>query len=173
MNNLLITNGVRFFVLVLLQVLVFKGITFNGEWASYINLIVYPVFIILLPLRIPHFLLVILGFVIGICIDMFYDSLGVHASACVFIAFIRPIILRLLSPQGGYNMSFSPTKARFGSTWFLIYSSVMLFIHLFFYFSVEAFTFYHIDEIFLKTLFTFFISMIFIIVYQFSLNPLD
>ena len=173
MNNILITNAVRFVVLVLLQVLVFKGITFGGDWASHINLIVYPIFIILLPLRTPHFLLVILGFLIGITIDMFYDSLGVHASACVFIGFIRPIVLAFLAPQGGYNMSFSPTKARYGNTWFLIYASVMLFLHLFFYFSVEAFTFYHIGQIFMKTLFTFFISMIFIIVYQFSLNPLD
>ena len=173
MNNILITNAVRFIVFVLLQVLVFKGISFGGEWSGYFNLIVYPIFIILLPLRVPHFLQVILGFLIGVCIDFFYDSPGVHASACVFLGFIRPIVLAALAPQGGYNMSFSPTKARFGSTWFLIYSSVMLFLHLFFYFSVEAFTFYHIGQIFLKTLFTFFISMIFIIVYQYSLNPLD
>ncbi len=173
MNSIVTTNIVRFIVFVLLQVLVFKGISFGGEWSGYFNLIVYPIFIILLPLRLPHFLIVILGFVLGISIDLFYDSLGVHASACVFLGFIRPLVLEILAPQGGYNMSFSPTKARFGNTWFLIYASTMMFLHLFFYFSVEAFTFYHIGQIFLKTLFTFFISMIFIIVYQFSLNPLD
>jgi len=174
MNNILITNAVRFVVFVFLQVLVFKRISIgSGEWSSYVNLIVYPIFIILLPLRTPHFLMVLLGFLIGITIDSFYDSPGVHASACVFIGFIRPVILAAMAPQGGYNMSYSPTKARFGNTWFIIYASIMLFLHLFFYFSVEAFTFWLIDDIFLKTLFTFFISMIFIIIYQFSLNPLE
>ncbi|MFK7808132.1 MAG: hypothetical protein AB8F74_10065 [Saprospiraceae bacterium] len=173
MNNVIVTNLVRFIVLVLLQTLVLQRINLGGEYSNFFHIIIYPLFIILLPLRIPHALLVLLGFVAGITVDVFYDSLGVHASAAVFIAFIRPLVLNILSPQKGYDMTFSPTKARFGAAWFFPYAATMMLIYLFFYFSVEVFTFYFIGQIMLRTLCSFFLSMLFIIVLQFLFDPLD
>ncbi len=173
MNNAILTNTVRFIGLVLLQAMVLQYISIGGSRSNYFHAIVFPLFIIWLPLRIHHALLVLLGFAIGITVDLFYDSLGIHASACVFIAFIRPLILRFISPQGGYNMNFSPTRARFGTSWFLIYAAIMMLAYLFFYFSVEVFTFYLFGEIALRTLCSFFLSMFFITILQFLVNPLD
>jgi hypothetical protein len=127
----------------------------------------------LLPLRTPHSVLVLLGFVIGVVIDAFYNSYGVHASACVFIGFIRPFVLKLIEPKGGYLQNSSPTKRRLGTSWFFIYSSIILFIHLFFYFSVEAFTYYYIGDIILKTVSSFLFSIIIITLYQFIFDPLE
>ncbi|MEM1319301.1 MAG: rod shape-determining protein MreD [Bacteroidota bacterium] len=173
MNSTVLANTLRFLGLVFLQVLVLKRFSLGWENFNYFNIFLYPLFIMLLPLRIPHSLLVGLGFVLGIGIDIFYDSPGVHASAGVFTAFIRPFVLSFMEPRGGYNVNHTPTKARFGLSWFLIYSSVLMFAHLFFYFSVEAFTFYYIGDIFLRTVSSFFISMIFIIMYQFIFDPRD
>ena len=139
----------------------------------FFHVIIYPLFIILLPLRIPHALLVFLGFIAGIVVDFFYESPGIHASAAVFMAFIRPTVLNIMSPSKGYNMNFSPTKARFGAAWFLPYAAAMMVIYLFFYFSVEIFTFYYIGQIMLRTICSFFLSMVFIIVIQFLFDPLD
>ncbi len=173
MNSTVLANIWRFLGLVLLQVLVLKRFTLGSEDFNYFNIFIYPLFIMLLPLRTPHALLVFLGFVAGLCIDIFYDSPGVHASAGTFTAFIRPFVLSFMEPRGGYNVNHTPTKARFGLSWFLIYAGVLLFLHLFFYFSVEAFTFYYIGDIFLRTVSSFFISMIFIIMYQFLFDPRD
>lgn len=173
MNNVIVTNVVRFVALVLLQVLVLQRINIGGEYSDFFHVIIFPLFIILLPLRIPHPLLVFLGFLIGITVDLFYESPGIHASAAVFIAFVRPFVLSLLAPSKGYNMNFSPTKARFGAAWFLPYAATMMMIYLFFYFSVEMFTFYYIGQITLRTLSSFFLSMVFIIVIQFLFDPVD
>ena len=99
MNNIILTNAVRFIGLVLLQVLVLQRINIGGSYADLFHIIVFPLFIMLLPLRTPQALLVVLGFMIGITVDWFYDSPGIHASASVFIAFIRPLILKAVAPS--------------------------------------------------------------------------
>ncbi len=171
MSNVIVANIFRFLGLVILQVLVLRSINLGGADFNYISIIIYPLFLILLPLRTPHSLLVLLGFVLGFFVDVFYDTYGVHASASVFTAFIRPYILAIYEPKGGYNINYSPTKHRFGINWFLIYAATLLFLHLFFYFSVDAFTFYYIGDIFLRTIFSFLVSIILVVIYQFVFDP--
>ena len=173
MSNVVFSNILRFIGLVLVQVFIFKKIVIGGSSFNYVSLIIYPLFLMLLPLRTPHSLLVLLGFVIGIIVDAFYDSYGVHASASVFIGFIRPYVLRILEPKGGYTQNTSPTKRRLGTSWFFIYAAIILFLHLFFYFSMEAFTFYYIVDIILKTVSSFIISIVIIMLYQFIFDPLE
>ncbi len=173
MNNVVFSNILRFFGLLIVQVLLLKKIVIGGSSFNSVSLIIYPLFLMLLPLRTPHSILVLLGFIIGILIDAFYDSYGVHASASVFIGFIRPYVIKIIEPKGGYMQNTSPTKRRLGATWFFVYSSIILFAHLFFYFSVEAFTFYYIGEIILKTVSSFILSMIIIMLYQYIFDPLE
>lgn len=173
MNNTIAINFLRFLGLVVVQGLVFKNV--GNDWLQfpYLQIIVFPVFILLLPLRTPRPLVTLLGFGIGLVIDFFYNTLGLHASAAVFTAYIRHFILRLLEPRNGYNANYSPTAARMGIGWFLQYSSLLTILHLFFYFSVEAFTFVYIADILLKTVVSFAASMIFVMIYQLIFNPLD
>ncbi len=173
MNSLILKNIVRFIGLVAIQVLVLKQIYFQAPVLKHVFVIIYPIFILLLPLRTANVLVIFLGFALGIVIDAFYDSLGIHASACVFTAFLRPYILTFLEPRGGYNINQSPTKYRFGIGWFLRYSSILMLLHLFFYFSVEAFTFVYIGTILLRTGLSFVFSMFFVLVYQYIFNPKD
>jgi len=173
MSNVIFSNILRFFGLLIVQVLIFKKIVIGGSEFIYVSLIIYPLFLILLPLRTPHSILVFLGFVIGVLVDAFYDSYGVHASASVFVGFIRPYVLKIIEPKGGYMLNSSPTKRRLGPSWFFIYSSIILFAHLFFYFSVEAFTFHYIGDIILKTVSSFLISIVIIMLYQFIFDPLE
>ena len=173
MNSIIFANGFRFLALVLVQVLLLQTISLGGEDFNYVQVILYPIFILLLPLRIPHTLLVFLGFVIGISVDIFYGSIGIHASASVFTAYIRPYVLSLIAPRGGYNMNYSPNKHYFGINWFFIYACIMLFAHLFFYFSVEAFTFAYIVDIFISTIASFIVSIVFVVIYQYLFDPRD
>lgn len=173
MNSIIFTNSFRFLGLVLIQGFILSNVGANWERFPYFNVLIYPLFIILLPLKTPRALQILLGFVLGISIDIFYNSLGIHASAAVFLAFIRPFVLKYLEPRGGYNVNYSPTKRRMGLPWFLRYASILLFAHIFYYFFVEAFTPVYMVDILLKTFFSFIVSMIIITMLQFLFNPVD
>lgn len=166
MNNDVLKQVLRFIFLVLLQVLLLRRASPSWENFNYINIYLYPIFIMLLPLRTPSVLVITLGFILGLTIDIFYGTIGIHASACTFMAFIRPFALAMVEPRGGYNVDYSPSKRQFGIGWFLTYSAILLFAFLFWLFSVEAFTFYYIGTILLRTIFSFIVSYIILIIYH-------
>ena len=171
MNSTILINIRRFVILLLVQVLFLKQFIPNLGDFQYMEIILYPLFLMLLPIKTPHSILVGLGFLIGLGVDIFYNSPGVHASAGVLTGFIRPLIIRLTQSKESYNLNQSPTMSNFGRNNFLIYAAVLLFIHLFTYFSVEAFTFVYIKEILLRTISSFIFSMVILIMYMFVLNP--
>lgn len=171
MNNGISRTIIRFIVLLFLQAAVFKQISPAWEYGVYFHAMVYPIFILILPFRYSKNAIILLGFLFGILLDFFYNSPGVHAAACVFTAFIRPAVLNLTKPQGEYDILHSPTMFHYGFVWFATYSAILLLAHLFFYFSVEAFTFVYIGQIMLKTLGSFIVSYFLVILYQFIFNP--
>ena len=161
----------RFVFIILLQGLIFQRISLGGPHFNYIAILFYPVLLMLLPMKISRSLLLIIGFALGFAIDMFYESPGVHMSACVFMAFIRPWFLKLMEPRGGYPVNSNPTAHAFGLVWFMQYSGILLFLFLFFYFSVEVFTYFRFFEILLKTLSSFVVSFLAILLYVSIFNP--
>lgn len=173
MNNIVTVNILRFLGLLLFQGLILRRIEFDSGVWSYIHVLVYPVFIFLLPLRTPRALVIGSSFLMGILVDLFYYTPGLHASAATFLGYFRPLALGWLEPRGGYNVNYSPTQARFGANWFFRYSAILLAVHLFFYFSVEAFTFVFIGRILLNTLVSFGISYFFVFAYMRLFDPVD
>jgi len=171
MNSLYIANIVRFVLLVMTQVLILKRIAFSFGDFAFIHFIIYPILLLLLPLNIPRPLMMFIGFVLGISVDVFYDSPGIHASACVFTAYIRPWILALLAPYEGYSTNESPTIHNMGFPWFLSYASILLGLHLLFYFSVEAFSFVFIFEIVMNTIFSLIASLVLSMLLMLIFNP--
>lgn len=173
MNSTVITNGIRFIGLVLLQGLILKRIEFGGDFFAYIHILLYPLFIILLPLRTPTPVVIGLSFLLGLSVDFFYWSLGVHAAAATATGFLRQGLLAVLQPRGGYNLLHSPTRMRMGTPWFFRYASLIMLFHLFYYFSVEAFTFVYIKDIFLDTIISFVFSMLVLFIYTFVFDPTE
>ena len=171
MSSQVVTNILRFFGLVLLQGLILKRVEFTGTFFEHVHIIIYPIFILLLPLRTPSSIVVFWSFLAGLSVDLFYYSPGVHASAACLIGFIRQLVLSILEPRGGYNVLYSPTMHRMGQAWFLRYSAILVAVCLFTYFSVEAFTFVYIGKILLNTIVSFVFSMLLLLVYQAVLNP--
>ncbi len=148
MNKEILIHIIRFFVLILTQVLVFNHINFLG----YLNPYIYIIFIILAPITVSQNLFLLLSFILGLTIDMFGDSGGIHASACLIIAFIRPIILRFTF---GLSYEFQTVKlSKVGFVERLIYMSSMVLIHHLLLFSLESFNISHIFLILKKTLFS-------------------
>ena len=90
MNNTVTQNIIRFIILVLIQVLILNNINFLG----YINPYIYVLFILLYPIHNNRLLFIFLSFLLGLSVDLFLDSGGVHAAASVLVAYIRPLILK-------------------------------------------------------------------------------
>ena len=151
-NKFILRNLIRAVILMAFQVLVLNQINLGGGNFNYISVFIYPIFFMFLPISIPTWLLLIIGFFYGYSIDVFNDTLGIHAATCVFSAFMRPILLRVLEPQGGYKEGVSPTKRRMGFPWFFRFASVFLFLHIFYFFCVEIFTLLYIGKILMYTL---------------------
>jgi hypothetical protein len=90
---------------------------------------------------------------------MFYDTAGMHAAATVFMAYIRPSVLKLFSPRDGYEFGTQPTVQYLGLPWFLSYASILISLHHLVLFYLEIFRFSE----FFSTLFRVIISSIFTI----------
>jgi hypothetical protein len=95
-------------------------------------------FILLLPFEWSAMVIIAIGFLTGITIDIFYDSLGIHAFASILISYLRNYWLKVITPQGGYDTGNSPTLASNGIQWFLVYMIPLVFIHHFVLFFLEA-----------------------------------
>lgn len=170
-NNSYTSSAVRFVVFALIQLLVLSRIGAGEEWARYFQVLLYPLVIILLPINLPSVLVLLISFALGMTIDVPLGMLGIHSSALVLMGFARGLVLALLEPREGYQVDNSPTKAEFGFQWFISYSAILMAIHCFTLFTVEAFTFVYIGEILLRTLGSFGVSMILVILYVLIFNP--
>ena len=98
----------------------------------------YVAFILLLPIETNTLILMGVAFLLGFCIDVFYDSLGLHALSLVLLAYLRNYWLATITPQGGYDAGEGPTLAVNGLQWFMVYSLPLIFVHHFVLFFTEA-----------------------------------
>lgn len=154
---------IRFLILVLLQVLVFNNIQISG----FINPYFYILFILILPFDAPKWSLPLIGFLLGISIDIFTQTPGIHASATVLMAFARPFVLGSISPREGYESGSFPRLYYYGFKWFLKYSVILVCMHHFFLFYVEIFRISDFFATFLRALLSSFFSLTFIILSQY------
>jgi len=120
--------------------------------AGYINPYLYILFIILYPLDGNKGLLIFLSFLLGLSIDIFEDSGGVHAAACAFIAYIRPLVLKY---SFGVSYEYNSVKIRKADPMErLTYIASLVLMHHFVMFSLEIFSFKHILLLLKSTLFS-------------------
>ncbi len=166
MINTILRNIIRFIVLVLVQVLVIKNI----ELGIFINPFIYVLFILLLPFETPKWMLLLIGLFLGLTIDMFYDTIGMHATACVFMSFLRPSVLNWFSPREGYEYGMHPTIQYLGIPWFLSYSAILVFSHHLILFFVEIFRFSETPSTLLRVLISSLFTLLLIVVSQFLFN---
>jgi rod shape-determining protein MreD len=155
--------GLIFILLILVQVLLFNNIQFSG----YVNPYVYLMFILLLPVEIPSWLLLLLSFATGMIMDFFSGSPGMHSSATVVAGFCRPYILRVISPRDGYEPGSNPTMLIYGFRWFLSYTLLMVLIHHSILFYLEVFRFSDFFRTMFRVLLSSLFSITFILLIEF------
>lgn len=156
-NNEVFINTIRFLLLVLTQVLLLNHIDFLG----YINPYIYILFIIIYPFTGNKSLLIFLSFILGLTVDFFEDSGGIHAAASVFIAYIRPLVLKY-----SFGISYEYNTIKISNTDFikqLIYVGSMVLFHHIILFSLEIFNTDHLLLLVKSTVFSSIFSIIIIL----------
>lgn len=146
-NEILINIG-RFVLLVFLQVFLLNNINLAG----FINPYVYILFIILYSSDGNQLLLIFLSFLLGLSIDIFEDSGGVHAAACAFVAYIRPVLLKYSFGISYEYNSIDLNKAAPIERFSFVVS--IIFLHHFMMFALEIFSFKHIMLLLKSTFFS-------------------
>lgn len=155
----LIKPTLRFIALVLIQVMILDHIMLF----DYINPYIYILYIIYLPINTNRAYTLILGFLLGISIDLFNNTGGIHAASTLFVAYIRPLLLRL-----SFGLSYDYNTLKLNESHFkdqFSYVILMVIIHHILMFSLMYFSTNYILEILKNTLFSSIFSCVVIIIF--------
>ena len=164
MNTTLLINIARFVLLLFFQVILFDQIGF----LKYINPYPYILFILLYPVNGNKSGLILASFLLGLLMDMFSDSGGVHAASCITLAYFRPSFFKF---SFGLSYEYQTVKIndrltpeRFS---FLLIS---ILTHHLVLFILEIFKFSFVFDILLRTLLSslFTLLLCIIIIYLFK-----
>ena len=154
MSKILAINIFRFFILLFIQVFLLKNIVFYGLNIPFL----YILFILLLPFKTPNSLLFALSFLMGLSVDLFSDTLGLHAAACTVMAFVRIFFINITVQEDNHDYEPEPKLGLMGFRWFFFYTLLLTFVHHFFLFNLEVFKFDEIgntiSRVFISSLFT-------------------
>lgn len=132
MNNITsIISGIIYF---LLQVI------FIRHWALFdvAFCFVYISVLLFLPITMNPLIVMLIGFGYGLLIDVFYDTLGIHAASCVLLTYTRNTITNLIKPSGGYDANTKPLLSYMGAQWFITYTLLLTTVHHLPLFFIEA-----------------------------------
>lgn len=135
MVGIVANSAFRLIFLILLQALVLN----NVELGGYINPYLYILFILWLPFEMQLWITLLLGFVLGFCMDIFTGTFGLHMVASVMLAYCRAFVLKIFAPREGYEFGLRPNIQDMGIPWFVTYSGILIFIHHTTLFYVETF----------------------------------
>ncbi len=157
--------GLLFAFLVFLQVFVLNNILFLG----YVNPYLYIAFVFLYPLKKNRFSFLLLSFALGLSIDFFSDSGGIHAFSLVTIAYLRLFFIRVFLNKFEVDYPFFKLNLEpFGKKFNYIVTLTVL--HHFLLFSFANFSFQNMSHVILNTLYSsaFTLILYFLSIYIFS-----
>jgi hypothetical protein len=163
MSRRLIGNIARFVLLALAQIYMFNNIQVSG----FINPQVYVLFILMLPFEIAGFWLLTLAFMMGLTVDFFQHTPGLHTAASVILAFMRPGVIRLVGKKDEAEPWQYPNIRDAGTMWFLAYTLILVFLHHLALFFIESARFAEFFQTLLKVAINTVLTSLIIMVIQF------
>lgn len=165
MNSSLFFNLFRFIILLSLQVIVFNNINLFG----FISPFPYILFIILYPVNGNKSGLLVASFLLGIILDMFSNSGGIHTTASLLLAYFRPSIFKF-----AFGVSYEYQTIKLNETLtperfsFLLVAVVLHHLVLFIF---EAFQFSLLWDILIRTLLSSIVTLIICIIIIYLIKP--
>lgn len=152
----------RFILFLGIQLLIFDNIEIGG----YINPFFYVLFILSLPFDIPLVLLLLASFAMGMSMDTFHHTYGMHATASVFIAYIRSFVINFLLTGKEYDKGTIPGIENMGLGKYVSFVGILVLFHHFIYFFLEVFRFSNFFDTFFRIILSSIATLILIIIYQ-------
>lgn len=158
-----------FIATIMLQLFLFNNIQISG----YLNIIIYPLLLILLPIKIRGLWLLLSGLLLGVVADMIEGTEGVFTITFIFLAFLRPTLLKIFLRRDLLDVVIVPISNAIGVAAFLQYTfwvNLLMFLIVIF---LERFSFEHISFILLKLGISTIVSTYIIYVIQLPLNRVN
>lgn len=158
----LVRNTIRFILFVFLQVYVLNVMPHLHQ---LITPYIYFLFILWLPFYIKRGWVLILAFLLGISVDYYTMTPGLHAAAAILVAFLRPFIINLFAPKDATEFSYKePSPKAMGWNAYLLYALILAFCHNFYLLFLEWLSFGSFIHFLMKVVTTTAISMLMIVV---------
>jgi hypothetical protein len=164
--NSVIKHIVHLIGLILIQILVIDQISF-GSLNAYISPIIIGTGIIILPAGWPSNRLLLIAFFVGILLDSFHNTLGINTSALLLLAFLRPLVLKIVSPREGFESFVEPTVLNLKIGKYAIYASILFLCYHLTYFFLESLNSDTVLIILLKTLLSTIAALFLSLLYQY------
>lgn len=143
--NTVLRNILRFVILILAQVLFVN----NLQVLSFCNPQIYIYFLMLLPVALPREWELLIAFGCGLVMDVFSDSLGMHAAVCTLVGYLRPLLIAALVSDHE-RINGEPGIKTFGMVTFVKYLCILTLIHHTSIFLLEIFSFAHLPWLMLR-----------------------
>ena len=123
----LVRNILRFAIFIMVQLYVLNKIPYLHR---FIVPYLYFLFLLWLPFSISRIGLLIVAFITGLVLDFFTMTPGLHAAACVLLAYCRPFVINILTPKDPSDFNYrEPSPRAMGWTPYLVYALVLTFVH--------------------------------------------
>ncbi len=145
--NSIVTHSLRFILFILVQAFILNQLEFG--WG--ILIMVYPLFIFLLPNELSVTFTMLLGFAMGFCIDLLSNTFGLHASSLVLFAYLKPTVFARFAKQEDYDYNRETNIYTMGTRWFVYTFGLLLLFHHLWFFLFEIANFGEITYVLQKT----------------------
>jgi hypothetical protein len=154
-------------LLVCVQVLIIDNLQLRGTMSTFISFSIYYFYIILLPSGISSLYLLLSAFCLGFAVDLFADTLGIHAAACVFTGFARIHLLGVFRSAGRREQpKIRPSIHSMGTLSFLYYVVILSFCFFLALCSLEVFSFHKFYVTILRIILSTITSSLVIMLFQ-------
>lgn len=161
MNASSVKYIIQFIVVVLLQVLLFN----NMDYFYLVSPYIYIIFLLDLPLNIKTPSLMFIAFLLGLTVDFFSGTMGLHTAACTAIGFVRAGYLKMLFSNLEFKFQ-QPSVIQFETSGYLKYAVGMVSLHHIILFMLEALSFNNFGFLLLRIIINIALSLLIIMCYE-------
>lgn len=135
-----------FLTAIVLQLFLFDTVNLG----PYVNPLVYIAFVILLPMNTPSVAVLLAGFAMGVLMDVFSGTGGIHTIAALFTSYIRPFLLNVIVGKEYVMEGGIPSAKSLGTVKFMRYASIIVFAQCIVFFTLEAMNWQYFYLVLLK-----------------------
>ena len=127
----------RWCIVMLLQVLLVSQLQLLGICHPFI----YILPLLLLPITLPQWANMLIGAVVGLVMDMFCNTLGIHMASCILLMFVRPYCIQRWGTDTE-RITGEITPQTLGTASFVEYTVLLTVLHHLTVFLLTAWTFH-------------------------------